>query len=239
MKRLVLLIVALLLLAGAFFVAWPGWAAYETYKAIVAGDAPALDRRIDFPRVRDSLRTAAADRMLQLYVPAQAGPSNPVLAERLKKEAVARLVGNVLENLVTADNLVLVASETGPLKESVDRMLRDQLGRGGAPKRVGPVTTLSPGQAAAKSAAGVPPPPKRGPVVRTISEEAQPGTGAQPAPAPETGYGLRNIKSFSFVGPFRYQIGLAKSRASAEPDVLADLSFTGLDWKVTAIRPKL
>jgi hypothetical protein len=238
MTRLLLLIVALLLLAGAFFVAWPGWAAYETYKAILANDVPALERRIDFPRVRASLRPAVAEKMLQLHVPAQTGPTSPVLAERLKREAVGRLVGNVLENLVTAENLVLVVSEAGPLKDGVERMLRDEMGRGGAPRRVGPVTTLSPGQAAAKQAAGIPPPPKRGPVVRTISsEEPQPGSGAEAAAASEPGYGFRNIKSFSVLGPFRYEIGLAKSRAAKEPEVLAELGFTLFGWKITAVRP--
>jgi hypothetical protein len=232
MKKLLFLIVVLLLVV-AFFVAWPGWAAYQTYNAILAKDTPALERRIDFPSVRTSLRAAIADKIAQLYVPTQSGPSSPVLAERLKREAVERLVGRALEDLVTADGLILLVSEGGPLKAGVERMLRDQIGRGDAPKRVGPVTTLGPGQGASKPA-GIPAAPKRGPVVRTISSE-----DAKAAPESEPGPGLGNIKSFSVLGPFRYEIGLAKDRKAPAADVLAELSFTGLDWKITAIKPML
>lgn len=236
MKKLLLLLTAFLLLAAAFFVAWPGWAIYEIHTAIQAKDAAALERRIDLASVRASLRTATADKLAQLYVPTQGGPTSPALAERLKREAVARLVGNALENLVTAEALLLVLSEGGPLKGSVERMLRDQMGRADAPKRVGPVTTLGPGQGAAKPGAATPAAPKRGPVVRTISSEDT-KSGPEAEAEPDTVYGLRNIKSFSTLGPFRYEFGLAKNRKSSAPDVLADLSFTGLGWKITAIKP--
>jgi DUF2939 family protein len=222
----------------AFFIVWPGWVAYEAYTAVQAKDAKALERRIDFPSVRTSLRAAVADKLTELYVPPQTLPSSPVLAERLKREAVQRLVGGALEDLVTADSLILLISEGGPLKDSVERMLRDQIGRGSAPKRVGPVTTLAPGQAARKSGAAMPAAPARGPVVRTVSSE-EPKSGSESESAAEPGYGLGNVKSFSVLGPFRYEIGLAKSRTASSADVLAELSFTGLGWKITAIKPKL
>jgi hypothetical protein len=50
-------------------------------------------------------------------------------------------------------------------------------------------------------------------------------------------YGLRNVKHFGMVGPFRFAIGVAKDAAASEPDVTVE--FTGLDWKVTAVRPRL
>jgi hypothetical protein len=239
MKRLLLLLTAVLLLGTAFFVAWPGWAAYEVYTAIQAKDAATLERKFDLPSVRASLRAAAAEKIAQLYVPAQSAPTSPVLAERLKREAVERLVANALENLVTPYSLLLLASEGGPLKASVERMLRDQMGRADAPKKVGPVTTLAPGQSATKPGAGSPAPaaPKRGPVVRTISSEDS-KSGAAEAET-EAGYGLRNLKSFSVLGPFRYEIGIAKDRKATTADVLVVLGFTGLDWKITSIKPVL
>ena len=91
---------------------------------------------------------AAADKIAQLYVPTQSGPTSPVLAERLKREAVERLVGNALENVVTPYSLLLLVSEGGPLKAGVERLLRDQMGRADAPKKVGPVTTLAPARPA-------------------------------------------------------------------------------------------
>jgi len=240
MKKLLLFLSVALLLGIAFFVAWPSWAAYEIYTAIQAKDAAALEHKIDLPRVRTSLRSTVAEKIAQLYVPTQSGPTSPVLAERLKREAVDRLVGNALENLVTPYSLLLLVSEGGPLKAGVERLLRDQMGRADAPKKVGPVTTLAPGQAGTKSGAGSPTPaaPKRGPVVRTISsEDAKSGSASESASEP--GYGLGNVKSFSVLGPFRYEIGLAKDRKAPTADVLAELSFTGLDWKITAVKPVL
>ena len=39
------------------------------------------------------------------------------------------------------------------------------------------------------------------------------------------------------LGPFRYEIGLAKDRKASAADALVVLGFTGLDWKITAIKP--
>src|SRR5690349_5124991 len=126
MKAL-LSVIVLVLLAVAFFVAWPGWSAYQIYTAIIAKDAPALERKIDLPSVRASLQAAAAGKVAALYVPPSTLPSSPVLAERLKQEAISRIVAGALENLVTTESLLLVISEGGPLKDSIERMLRDQM----------------------------------------------------------------------------------------------------------------
>jgi Protein of unknown function (DUF2939) len=200
---------------AAFWLAWPAWSAYQIRAALEAKDAEALERKIDFARVRASLRNAAADKLAQVYVPPQTGPSNPVLVERLKQEAVSRMLDGTLANLVTPGSLILLASEGGSLKESIERMLRDQMSRGGqsAP--------------AAGAAAGG---GKRGPVFRTIgSSEAQ--------QAPPPAYGLANIKHVAIGGPLSWEIGLAKHAAAPAAEVLVELGFTGTDWKVTAVRP--
>jgi Protein of unknown function (DUF2939) len=214
MKMLLPAIVIVLL--AAFYVAWPAWSGYQIYDAIETKDAATLDRKIDFPSVRVSLRSAAKEKTSQLYVSPAAGPSSPILVERLKQEAVARIVERSLEVLVTADNLIRVTSESGPLKDSVERMLQDQIIRGG--------------RSTDNTGAGSVGASKRDAVVRTVSSD-------QPGPVPH--YGLRNVKHFGMVGPFRFAIGVAKDAAASEPDVTVEMSFTGLDWKVTAVRPRL
>jgi hypothetical protein len=67
------------------------------------------------------------------------------------------------------------------------------------------------------------------PVVRSVSSEA---------PGPVPSYGLHNVKHFAMVGPLRFAIGVAKDAAALEPDVTVEMSFTGMDWKVTAVRPR-
>jgi hypothetical protein len=70
----------------------------------------------------------------------------------------------------------------------------------------------------------------RAPVIQTVAPEEH-----RPAPS----YGLRNVKSFGVLGPLRFEIGVAKDTAANEADLATELSFTGTDWKVTAVKPRL
>jgi hypothetical protein len=214
MKKLWAAIIVLLLLA--FYGLWPIWSVYQIYGAVKAKDAETLDRKIDFPSVRASLRSAAVQKISELYDRPQSQlPSSPVLVARLKQEAALRIVDSSLANLVTADNLIRITSEGGPLKDDVERMLRDQI-----------MGVFEVGRAGAGTGGAG----KRNPVVRTVAPEEQ-----RAAPS----YGLGNVKSFGMNGPLRFEIGVAKLAAATEPDVTAELSFTGTDWKVTAVKPRL
>lgn len=215
MKKLWALIIVLLLLA--FYGVWPIWSTYQIYSAVKTKDAATLGRKIDFPTVRVSLRDAATKKIAELYDRPQSQlSSSPVLIARIKHDAALRIVDAALENLVTADNLIRITSEGGQLREGVERMLRDQIiGGGDISGRVG----------AASSGVG-----KRSPVIRTLASEEQ-------APAPS--YGLGNVKSFAMLGLVRFEIGIAKYASAKEADLTAELSFTGTDWKLTAVRPRL
>jgi len=208
MKKLWALIIVLLLLA--FYGVWPIWSTYQIYSAVKTKDAATLERKIDFPDVRVSLRDAATKKIAELYDrPQNQLPSSPVLIARIKHDAALRIVDAALENLVTADNLIRITSEGGQLREGVERMLRDQIIGGG---------DIS-GRVRAAS-----------PVIRTLASEEQ-------AAAPS--YGLGNVKSFAMLGLVRFEIGIAKYASAKEADLTAELSFTGTDWKLTAVRPRL
>jgi len=214
MKKLWAAIIILLLLA--FYVLWPSWSVYQIYSAVKTKDAETLARKIDFPAVRVSLRNAAVQKIAELYDRPQSQlPSNPVLVARIKQEAASRIVDASLERLVTADNLIRITSEGGQLRESVERILRDHIaGVGDSARNADPAT----------SGVG-----KGGPVVRTIAPE-----GERPAPS----YGLHNVKSFAMLSPLRFAIGVAKHATATEADLTAELSFTGTDWKLTAVKPR-
>jgi len=215
MKKPLAAVIVFLLLA--FYVLWPSWSVYQIYAAVKTKDAETLARKIDLPAVRASLRSAAAQKISELYDRPQSQlPSSPVLVARIKQEAAVRIVDGVLARLVTADNLIRVASEGGQLKESVERLLRDQIIVGSAiAGRADP------------DSSGV---GKRGSVIRTIAPEEE-----RSAPS----YGLRNIKSFGMLSPLRFEIGVAKHATATQADVTAELSFTGTDWKLTAVNPRL
>ena len=112
--------------------------------------------------------------------------------------------------------MVRITSEGGPLKDSVERMLRDQMSRGA---EIAGKTGLP------RIGAG-----KGGTVIRTVPS-------GEPTPAPR--YGLGNIKHLGMVGPFRFAVGVAKNAAALEADVIVEMSFTGTDWKVTAVKLRL
>jgi hypothetical protein len=214
MNKLLAAIIILLLLA--FYVFWPSWSVYQIYSAVKTRDAETLARKIDFPAVRASLRNAAVEKFSELNDRPQSQlPSSPVLVARIKHEAALRIVDASLERLVTADNLVRIASEGGQLKESVERLLHDQIiGVDASAGRTDP----------GSSGVG-----NRGPVIRTIAPE-------QDRSAPS--YGLGNVKSFSMLGPLRFEIGVAKYATAPQADFTAELSFTGTDWKLTAVKPQ-
>jgi hypothetical protein len=214
MNKLLAAIIILLLLA--FYVFWPSWSVYQIYSAVKTRDAETLARKIDFPAVRASLRNATVEKFSELYDRPQSQlPSSPALVARIKHEAASRIADASLERLVTADNLVRIASEGGQLKDSVERLLHDQ--------------TIGVGDIAGGTDSGGSGVGKRGPVIRTIAPE-------QDRPAPSYGFG--NVKSFGILNPLRFEIGVAKYATAPQADVTAELSFTGTDWKLTAVKPR-
>ena len=52
-------------------------------------------------------------------------------------------------------------------------------------------------------------------------------------------YGLANLKRFAFAGPLGFDVGVAKDPTASEPDLTAGMNFTGLDWKLTRIVPRI
>jgi hypothetical protein len=215
MKKLSAAIIIVLLLA--FYVFWPSWSVYQIYSAVKTRDAETLARKIDFPAVRASLRDAAVEKFSEMYDRPQGQlPGSPVLVARIKHEAALRIADASLERLVTADNLLRIASEGGQLKDSVERLLHDQ--------------AIGVGEIAGRTDSGSSGGGKRGAVIRTIAPE-------QDRPAPR--YGLGNVKSFGMLSPLRFEIGVAKYATAPQADLTAELSFTGTDWKLTAVKPRL
>ena len=250
MKRLIAL--ALLLLVG-FYVAWPAWSGYQIYQSIQAKNSGLMERKIDFPSVRTSLRPVVAAKIgegLDKFQ-AQAGAAGALIGQ-LKGEMVPKIVDSTLSSMVNADTVIRVANEGGNFKDALDKIMREQLGRNGLPTGGsggtsgglpslpgglggllgGPVGDLLGKVARPKS-----------PVRDVTAEEVKPAavgapnSGDQPKAAAK--FSLANIKTFRLSGPLRYVVGVAKDPAATEPDITADISFTGGDWKVTGLVPRL
>jgi hypothetical protein len=249
MKRLFAL--AALLLAG-FYVAWPAWSGYQIHKSIQAKNTGLLDSKIDFPGVRTSLRPVIAAKITEGLekFQAQAGPAGAMILSQLKGDMVPKIVETTLGSVVTAETVMRVATEGGSFKENLDKIMREQLGRSGLPAAGANASTSAPSLQAGLGGAmgdllGKVTRPKTNSPVRDITNEetTKPGPTASADPTATTktpaAFSLANIKSFRFNGPLSYRVGVAKDPAASDADVTAEMSFTGGDWKITGLVPRL
>jgi Protein of unknown function (DUF2939) len=252
MKRLIAL--ALLLLA-CFYVAWPAWSGYQIYQSIQARNSGLMDSKIDFPSVRKSLRpviTAKIGEGLEKFQ-AQAGAAGALISQ-LKGEMVPKLVDSTLATMVNSETVMRVATEGGSFKETLEKIMREQMGRSGLPAGGGAGGglgqglpgglggVLSGGAGGLGDLLGKVGRPKSSSPVRDITAEeaSKPAAPADVGAAkPPAKFSLANIKTFRLSSPLSYVVGVAKNPEAPEADVTAEISFTGGDWKVTGLVPKL
>lgn len=246
MKRLIAIVVLALL---GFYVAWPAWSGYQIKTALDAKDAATLDRKIDFANVRIGLRPAATQKVEELFerMKGQAGTTGALIAGQIKGDVIPKIVDTSLATLVTPANLVRVVSDGGSWKDNAERILREQMGRFPGLGGGGESGTRAPG--------GLQIPGGFGSIADKLginTGKALEGLGMAgkqtpaPAPAPAAGgsappasFGLGNIKRFAFLGPLAFEVGVAKDASATAPDVTAQLAFTGFDWKVVQVVPRL
>jgi Protein of unknown function (DUF2939) len=246
MKRIIAL--AFLLLTG-FYVAWPAWSGYQIHQAISGKNSALLESKIDFPRVRTSLKPVISAKISESVerLAGQAGPTGALILGQLKGDMLPKIVDSTLTGVVNSDNIMRIATEGGNVKESIEKIVREQIGKGGLPGG-------SDGGSGIKLPGGMggglgdligglglgtkakPANPIRDVTNEPTSKPASAPAGDAKAPAK---FSLANIKTFRLNGPLSYVVGVAKDPSAVEADVTAEMSFTGLDWKVTGIVPKL
>jgi hypothetical protein len=221
MKKLLAFIVVVALLG--FYVAWPAWSGYRIHRALEGKDAAALAAKIDFPAVRASLRPAVTAEMERL--------GGPATAQMLKQSLGARLVDSMLDGLVTPQAFVEVYSRRGEIKEVMaERMGRSGSAGGGAGGLQLPGVIRLPGVGGGGG----------GGPVRTIEQDGArvADKGAAAGGDGKAKFSYANIKSFRPGGLASWVVGVGKDPAASEPDLVATMSFTGSDWKVTSLAPR-
>lgn len=236
-----------------FYVAWPAYSGYRIKTALDANDAAVLSAKIDFDSVRESLRPAVsveADKAVTAAIE-RSGGDNRALLEQVKTQLMPKVVETALTSVVTPETLLRINREGGDIKKTIADIVAEKLGGAGG---VG-VLAGALGGADAKAAGGL---------LGTLGKAAEgagidpgkvlggllgkTGGGSDPAPpsaqAP-TGvgdkpkFGLSNIKSFGMNGPLGFSVGIAKSATATEADGTVDLAFTGGDWKIVGVRPRV
>jgi hypothetical protein len=247
MSRLLALLILGLV---AFYVAWPAWSGYQIKTALDAGDTAGLARKIDFDRVRASLRpavTAEVEKSLGAAIAASGQPAEVVA--KVKADAMPKLVDTALNGIVTPESVVRLYRERANLKTVVARIVAEKLASREGLAALGSLAgAMSPGKVDTGNIigqlgklaeqSGVDPGKMLGGLFGKKDGAAANGSGpAATTTASSGGITVDNIKSFAMVGFTGYAIGIAKDKAATRPDITAEIAFTGSDWQLVALTP--
>ncbi len=246
----------ILIAAVIFYAAWPGYSAYRIKTALDTNDAAALESKVDFDAVRQSLKPAVtieAEKAMTAAL-AHGGADNAALIEQFKGQIMPRIIDTALTTIVTPETLLRIHREGGDLRKTLRDIVNEKLGGAGS---LGALAGALGGPGGKQGAllgqlgkmaegAGVDPGKVLGGLLRSenaVRDADAAPVAAEPA-APAAGsakaaYGLANIKSFAINGPLGFSLGVARNAAATEPEVTADWAFTGGDWKLVGVRPRV
>lgn len=210
MRRGLLVLSLVVLALLGFYVAWPAWSAHQIRQAIEADDAATLATKIDFPRVRDSVRPVAAAQVARSMERLQrdSGPLGAAIAGTLNKSLGGQLADAAVNAILTPDNVIRMVKEGTDLRRAIDTAA----GRG-----VGKTTGRTAGS----------------------SEPASEASRGAEAKKPRSPLGLANIKSYRITGPLSLSVAIARDPTATEPDITAELAFSGFAWKVVGLVPRI
>jgi hypothetical protein len=232
----------------AFYGVWPAYSGYRIKSALQTENAELLASKIDFDAVRVSLKPAVTAEVEKAMTGAlqQGGGQNEALLKQLKTQMMPAVVDGALATIVTPESMLRIYRERD-IKKTVAAIVAEKLGGGGAAGLGGLLgggdTVSQLGKVA--EAAGIDPGKvlgglfgkKAAPPVAVPSSVAAPATPTTTAPA--SSFGMANVKSFGVTGPLGFSVGVSKDAATATPDVVADMAFTGGDWKIVGVRPRI
>jgi hypothetical protein len=106
MRRLAQALLLALPLSVAYL-AWPVQVALEIGDAIAAGDTATLERRVDWPALRASVKASLSPETAARLLADPDAPK-PTLWQRVKAAVAASTADSVVERYVTAENLPLL-----------------------------------------------------------------------------------------------------------------------------------
>ncbi|MGE5267008.1 MAG: DUF2939 domain-containing protein [Deltaproteobacteria bacterium] len=212
-----------IILAGLFYVAWPAWSAYQLKNALDRGDVSGVERGIDFPAVRQSLRpvvTAGIEQNLKEVT--KGAPGSDVLIDSFGKDTLPKIVEASLDTLLTPEAIIRLYADGKTLREFIRSLksgqpdlsgqiggfVRDLLGKGG--------DTKAPDGGVGRDGTAV----------------------AAPLVPESRRLGLGNIKSAGLDGPLAITLGLARDPKATAPDLKVTMAFNGTGWRVTRLIPE-
>lgn len=246
MKKIILLAI---ILAGAFYCAWPAYSLYQIADGVKVKDESKLQNKIAWENVRSSLRAPVTARVKEeISNQSKSQGIEGALMGQLAGEFAPQLVEKILDAYVTPKGIITLANQGGKINPA-------DLGIGGLVQKLGNKNNagnqgdkqggglLGGILGKANEIAGKIPGGKEligntlGTYSKDLFKNIDKNSSKGSASSSKTSYGLNNIKSFNFNGPLSFEVGLAKSPTAKKPDVIAGMSFIDMDWKLSKIVP--
>lgn len=221
------------LVTSAFYVAWPAYSGYQIRDALEAHDEARLSDKVDFESVRASLKPIVAARLateLEKLLK-QAGPLGGLVSDDLKGKAAERLTERIVEVMVTPKMLIRVHEQGGNFKEALDELIKERARQANA------LGALFGG-----SESGADAQPEAAPLAADGAAGAAGASGDAQALAQKPRkrkFDINNVKGAGLDGPLGIHLAVARNPSASEPDITVRFQFTGTDWKLSAIEPKL
>lgn len=249
MKKIFIL---LLLLAASFYAAWPAYSLYQIAMGVQTRDETKLEGKVSWPDLRASLREPVTERVKREINNQSKGRGiEGVLAGQVASEFTPKLVEKILDSYVTPKGVITLVNQGGRIDTA-------NLGLGGLLQNLGANSDQPTNADGKKDLIGgllgkakdivSSVPGGKELVASTLSKygqdlsknlEKQSASDQSSSSSNKVKYGLDNIKSFSFNGPFSFEVGFAKSPAAKKADVVAGMSFVDMDWKLSKLVPTL
>ena len=243
-------ILALIIVAAlGFYVAWPAYTAFSIKNAIDTNNPQLLASKVDFDAVRVSLKPAVTVEVEKAMTAAvqQGGAENAAVLEQLKVATMPKVIELALTSVVTPEGLLRIHQEGGDARKVIAKIVGEKMGGLGGlgalvtgvtgPNGAGGDRDVGDLLGAISKAAGVDTSKLGGLLGKKPPSAAAPGAAGPVGEKPKIG--LANIKGFAMNGPLGLSAGYARDAAASEPDVTVDLGFTGGDWKIVGVRPRV
>lgn len=140
MGKLLFLLVGLLFI---FYVAWPAWSIYRIYGALEKDDTITLERKIDFPSVRDSLKPAIRARVDKMLDRATGDAAGRLRDGRLRQQVGPQLLETALDKIVTPQSIASLYAWRGDISQ-VLKEVKEIREIGTAPDEAGVAGSVKP-----------------------------------------------------------------------------------------------
>lgn len=243
MRKLIFLIC---LLALAFYAAWPAYALYEIAKGVQQEDEAVISNKVAWVPLRQSLRAPVTERVRSEITNQTRGKGlESELTGQLAGELAPKMVDNILDAYVTPKGVITLIKQGGRIKVDnlgIDSVI-NSLGGGKGDEEEGGLLSGLIGKA--KELVNASPESKKmlttaiGKFSKDLAQKLEKQQATDDLGSQSQPYGLANIKSFTFLNLWSFEIGLAKSPEASEADVIAGMSFIDRDWKLSKLVPRL